>query len=206
MPRRVVPIALAALALAGCDSSEPDTTTEAAPRPASPAGTCPPPGPAAIDPSTGRLLCGEEARRYVREQQRRQAPSTSLLRRGRRIAAADPALSAILRGHEYRFAQIGGWSAGDGSTEVLGVGGNIELDDPIAVRAVLPYVCAGDPAKGSGRRRVVLRNVTQLHFLAHFASERVVEISPGAKLGGPRPQGSGQLLPGSAKCPPSRGD
>lgn len=216
MHRRVVLAVLAALALAGCDGSGDDATTDAAPRPAPPPAEqplerCPPPGPAAVDPRTGRTLCGKEARDFIREEQRRRrravGPSKALLRRGRRIVAADPVLSEILRGHTHRIDKIGGWSAGERGGGLLGAGGEIQIALPIEVSAVLPYVCAGDPRKGSGRRRVRVRNVTRLHFLAQFSTNRVVQISPSGLPGGPQPQGGrGELLPGSDRCPPSQGD
>ena len=171
---------------------------------------CSPPGPAAIDPRTGETLCGKEALKYIREQQKRAQPpppDPAILRRGRRIVAKDPTLRRLLRGQRYKIAQIGGWSAGDGSNELLGVGGNIDLKDPITVDGVLPYVCAGDPRKGTGKFRLSVSNVTQLHFLAQFSTDSVVEISPLASPGRSSPSGSRPtVLPGSTRCPPSEGD
>ena len=147
--------------------------------------SCPPTGPAVIEPDTGRALCGEEARKLVRE---------------------DPTLGGLLRGQRYRITDFGGWFAG-GSNVPLGVVGNIDIKDSIDIDAVLPYVCLGDPGKGSSRVRWTVRGVTRLHFAARFSTNRVVEVIPETTPRRRPPTGGpGTPLPGSTKCPPSKED
>jgi hypothetical protein len=166
-----------------------------------------------VDPETGRTLCGDAARRYIRRLTERQERGQRRLygltptkeREARRIIAADTTLQALLRGRQYRVGDLGPWTL-EGSVKSIGVLAEIEMSSPITATAVLPFVCSRrDPSRGSGRSGVKMRDVTLLHVLVHFATARVAEIIPTSRPGAPRPKIAPTPLPGAAGCPPSGG-
>lgn len=154
----------------------------------------------------GRRYCGEAALRHLREKATTERfgfdPTGALDADARRIMADDRTLRAMLRGRRTRVLESGPWSAGD---RPLGAFARIELTPPFAGTATFPYVCKGDPALGSGRTQLRLREVTRLMVMVDARLHHVAEITLDEAPGGPAPKVlGGKRLPGSVRCPPSR--
>lgn len=196
-------------ALAGCGGGGSGSPTRAAREETKPGvQACPPPGPAVVVSPKGPTLCGEAARRYVdkqtaRERKQMDKVMAPRMKRARPILASDPTLRALLRGHRSHVGQTGPWSAGDGNP--MGVVAQLDVEPPIAGKAVLPYVCKGDARIGGGRIQYELRGVTRLSVLVHLASARVAQIDPLEVPGAPPPDVRPiRSLPGSKVCPRSK--
>ena len=200
---------LPALLVLGCGSSGDRARTEETGSPAATRTTpkaCPPPGPAVVLES-GRTLCGEAARRYVRSQRQAQkfaqGPPASAQEEARRILATDPVLRPLLRGHRTRVAALGRWDAEDGHS--LGVFADIESKTPIAATATLPYTCSDSAPAIAGRIRYRLRDLTRLYVSVDVAHGRVADVKFGTPVHGPTVKVlAAKALPGSIRCRPSR--
>jgi hypothetical protein len=214
-----VPVVIVALAIAfdedgdgdrplgGRPALDPRDPSQPVPEPE----RCPPPGPAAVDPASGKTLCGAEARRFIRRYQRQAKERTWRMygltgakeRRARRVIAADPTLRRLLRGTHFSIAQVGPWTAGAPATKLTGVAATIRIRGGVSGTAVLPYVCKGDPAAGRGRLRERLRDVPELHVLAQLDPDRIAQIDAYDPSGRTDAKIL-EVLPGSTRCPRTR--
>jgi hypothetical protein len=200
-------VALAAVAL----SDEGPDRPSSAERPRGPAGRepgrCPPPGPAVSLPN-GRTLCAREASRYIerhtRLQNRLYGVTPAREREVRRVLAADRTLDGLIGGRRRAPDSLGTWTL-EGGRRPIGAIAQYDLRSPIDIDETIPYVCSSVRTLPGGRIRLRMRRVSSLHVLVHFGRDRVVQIDPSSRVGGPEPRVVDyDPLPGSPRCPRRR--